>query len=61
MARPKAESPLLGVIHQTASDLARLGLIEKRNMRQYDVLCLAPVEPFDAEKIKKLRRSQRVI
>ena len=60
MARPQAESPLLGVIHQTASDLARLGLIEKRNMRQYDVLCLAPVEPFDAEKIKKLRRSQRL-
>jgi putative transcriptional regulator len=60
MARPKADSPLLGAIHQTASDLARLGLIEKRNMRQYDVLCLAPVEPFDAEKIKKLRRSHRL-
>jgi putative transcriptional regulator len=60
MARVKAESPLLKAVHETASDLARLGLIEKRTMRKYDVLCLAPVEPFDAEKIKKLRRSQKL-
>ncbi len=54
------KSPILDAVHKTAGDLARLGLIEKRTMRKYDALCLAPVEPFDAAKIKKLRKSQNL-
>jgi putative transcriptional regulator len=60
MARAKAKSPILDAVHKTAADLARLEIIDKRSMRKYDALCLVPVEPFDAEKIKKLRRSQKL-
>lgn len=60
MAGVKAKSPILDAVHETARDLARLGLIEKRTMHKYDALCLAPVEPYDAEKIKALRRSSNL-
>ena len=57
MPRTKAKTALLGAVHETARDLARLGVIEKRTMHKYDALCLVPLEDYDAEKIKRLRRS----
>jgi len=54
--RPKANSGILAAVHETASDLHRLGFIDKRKMRQYDVLCLAPVPEYDAAKIRALRK-----
>ena len=59
-AKQKARTPLLGAIYEAADDLARLGLIEKRTMSRYKALCLAPVEPFDAETIRLLRKQQRL-
>ena len=41
--KPEAKSRILAAVHETASDLHRLGFIDKRKMRKYDVLCLAPV------------------
>jgi putative transcriptional regulator len=46
--KPKANSRILEAVHQTASDLHRLGLIDKRKMQKYDVLCLEPVPAYDA-------------
>jgi putative transcriptional regulator len=60
MASVKAKSPILEAVHETARDLARLGLIEKRTMHKYDALCLVPLEPYDAEKIKQLRLSRNL-
>ena len=57
MVKLKAKSPLLSAIHQTAEDMARLGLIEKHTMRTYDALCLTPVPSYDAENIKALRQT----
>lgn len=51
----KAKSRILEAVHEGASDLHRLGFIDKRKMRKYDVLCLAPVQDYDAEKVKALR------
>ncbi len=42
-------------VHEGARDLHRLGFIDKRKMRQYDVLCLEPVREYDAEKVRALR------
>jgi hypothetical protein len=39
--KPKAQSPILEAVYETASDLHRLGFIHKRNMHKFDVLCLA--------------------
>jgi putative transcriptional regulator len=51
----KAKSRILEAVHEGASDLHRLGFIDKRKMRKYDVLCLEPVKDYDAEKVKALR------
>src|SRR5699024_10258278 len=53
--KAKADSSLLGAVHETAGDLHRLGFIDKRRMQQYDALCLEPVREYDAARIKLLR------
>ena len=54
-AKPKAKSPIFEAVHETASDLHRLGFIDKRKMRKFDVLCLDPIPAYDSEKIRALR------
>jgi putative transcriptional regulator len=52
-ARP--ESRLLATVHATAHDLHEAGIIDMRRMRQYDALCLKPVEPYTKDQIVALR------
>lgn len=54
-ARLKAKSRIFEAVHETANDLHRLGFIDKRKMRKFDVLCLDPVPAYDREKIRALR------
>ena len=53
--KAKAKIPILEAVHETASDLHRLGFIHKRNMHKFDALCLAPVPDYSSEKIRALR------
>lgn len=53
--KPKARSPIFEAVHETASDLHRLGFVHKRNMHKFDALCLAPVPDYSSEKIRALR------
>jgi putative transcriptional regulator len=53
--KPKIKSPLFAVVHETASDLHRLGFIDMRKMRKYDALCLDAVPDYDSDKIRALR------
>ena len=53
----KRKSRILAAVHETATDLRRLGFIDKRKMRKYDLLCLDPVPEYDAAKIRALRES----
>jgi putative transcriptional regulator len=53
----KAKSAILEAVHGTAADLHKLGFIDKRKMRKFDALCLAPIAPYDSEKIRSLRDS----
>ena len=53
--KTKPKSRILEAVHETASDLHRLDFIDKRKMRKYDVLCLEPVQDYDAAKVKALR------
>lgn len=55
--KPKAKSRILEAVHETASDLHRLGFIDKRKMQKYAALCLEPVPEYDAEKIRALRKN----
>lgn len=51
----KAESRILGVIHEGAEGLHKAGFIDKRRMREYEALCLKPVPAYSKTKIRALR------
>ena len=48
-------SRILEAVHETASDLHRLGFIDKRAMENYDALCIPPVPEYTPEQIRSLR------
>ena len=39
ITKAKAKSRIFEALHDTASDLHRLGFIDKRKMRKFDALC----------------------
>lgn len=55
ITQPKAKSRIFEAVHETPSDLHRLGFIDKRKMRKFDVLCLDPIPEYSSEKIRALR------
>jgi len=56
----RAESPILASVHETAAGLHRIGLVDKSTMREFDALCLTPVEPMAPEEIRALREREKV-
>lgn len=53
--KAKAKSRILEAVHESLSDLHRLGFIDKRKMRAFDALCLKPIAEYDSRKIRALR------
>jgi putative transcriptional regulator len=51
----KAKSRLMEAVHETATDLYRLGFIDKRKQQKQAALCLEPIPPYDSTRIKALR------
>lgn len=56
----KARSKTLAIIHETVSGLHKAGVFDRETMREFDVLCLAPIEKFSPEDIRALRESEHV-
>jgi len=54
------KSGAFAAIHETASDLFEVGMIDKQTMRQFDESCLTPVHVFTAEEIRALREREEV-
>ena len=54
------KSNLKAAIHETASDLYEVGMIDKQTMRRFDESCLTPVHEFTAEEIRALREREEV-
>ncbi|MES2299261.1 MAG: DNA-binding transcriptional regulator [Pseudomonadota bacterium] len=50
----KRES-LLTALHETAQGLHAAGTMDARTMREFDALCLAPVQNYSPSEIKNLR------
>ena len=50
----KTKSRIFEAVHETASDLHRLGFIDKRKMRKFDLLCRDPIPEYNSEKIRAL-------
>jgi len=60
VARRKAETGILGSVHKTVAGLRKAGLVDKATMREFDALCLTPVEPLTAQEIRALREREQV-
>lgn len=56
----RAASPVLASVHEAVSGLHRLGLTNRATMREFDALCLTPVEPLAPEEIRALRERENV-
>lgn len=56
----KTESSILRSVHETVAGLHGAGLLDKATMREFDSLCLAPVEPLAPEEIRALRERENV-
>jgi len=55
----KYRSPLLASVHETARGLHQAGVMDKKTLRTFDVMCLTPVRPLSARQIRALRRRER--
>jgi putative transcriptional regulator len=56
----KVEGGILASVHKTAASLHKAGLVDKATMREFDALCLTPVEPLTPEEIRALREREQV-
>ncbi len=54
------KSPLLNAVHETAKGLRKAGVMDQITLREFDQLCLPPVEPLQPEQIKHIRETTRV-
>jgi len=59
MAR-QYRSDVMASVHETAEGLHQAGLMAKRTLREFDALCLTPVQPIPAKKIRQLRLREGV-
>src|ERR1022692_1351955 len=48
-------SALMASIHETAAGLHAAGVMDKRTLREFDDLCLTPVQPLKPNQIRALR------
>lgn len=55
----KYRSEAMAAIHETAADLHRVGGMDQKTMRKFDVLCLTPIEEMTPERIRAIREKER--
>jgi len=58
--KKKSESSILASVQKTVAGLHHAGLVDKATMREFDALCLTPVEPLTPEEIRALREREQV-
>ena len=58
--KPRGKGRILEAVHETAADLHTAGFISKRRMREYEALCLAPIQHYSRDKIRSLRKRHRI-
>ena len=56
----KTRSTILDAVHSTAKGLHEAGVMDQLTLREFDQLCLPPVEPLQPEQIKHIRENSRV-
>lgn len=53
-------TPLMASIHETVEGFHGIGLIDKQTMKEFDTLCLTPVQPLTPQQIQQLRARENV-
>lgn len=56
--RPRSDA--MASVHETAEGLHRLGIIDTPTMREFDAMCLSPVEKLTPDEIRALREREDV-
>jgi putative transcriptional regulator len=56
----KYKSQMAAAIHEIATDLHDVGVIDKKTMRRFDESCLTPIHAFSAKEISALRKREHV-
>ena len=56
--RPRSKA--LATVHETAAGLHRLQIIDTATMREFDAMCLTPVEKLTPDEIRALREREAV-
>jgi len=56
----KKKSKILEMVHETAKGMYAAGAIDKVTMREYDQLCIPPLEPLKPKEIKGIREKAHV-
>lgn len=56
----KTKSAILEAVHDTARGLHKAGVMDQVTLREFDRLCLPPIEPLEPEQIKQIREASRV-
>lgn len=56
----KTKSAILEAVHETAKGLHKAGVMDQVTLREFDRLCLPPVEPLRPEEIRRIRTASRV-
>lgn len=51
-------SKVMGAIHETASGLHKAGIMDKQTMREFDEMCLTPIQPLSSDDIRELRNRE---
>ncbi|HRO11508.1 DNA-binding transcriptional regulator [Amaricoccus sp.] len=53
-------SDALAAVHETAAGLSAAGILSKQSMKDFDALCLTPIEPLTPEEIRAVRLRENV-
>lgn len=56
----KTMSPILEAVRETARGLHKAGVMDQVTLRDFDRMCLPPVDPLEPEDIKHIREKSRV-
>ena len=49
----------LAAVHETALGLHDAGIVDKRTMKDFDALCLTPIEALSPDRIREIRLREK--
>jgi putative transcriptional regulator len=55
----KYRSKILAAVHETVADLNRGVPMDQKTMREFDALCLTPIQKMTPQKIRRLRTREK--